>query len=73
VTFLNNWQDAEFDQSSLTFAHEVGHNFGAMHDETFEACNNTGFIMAGVSTNDGNICFFKLFNVPHLSTTVDAA
>jgi hypothetical protein len=55
VTFLNNGQDAEFDQSSLTFAHEVGHNFGAMHDETFDACNNTGFIMAGVSTNDGSI------------------
>ena len=63
MTFLNNGQDAEFDQSSLTFAHEVGHNFGAMHDETFEACNNTGFIMAGVSTNDGNI--LKTSFVPH--------
>ena len=33
VTFLNNGRDAEFDQSSLTFAHEVGHNFGAIHDD----------------------------------------
>jgi hypothetical protein len=40
----------------LTFAHEVGHNFGAIHDEEFENCKEKGFIMSGVSTNDG-ICF----------------
>ena len=53
MTFLNNGQDAEFEQSSLTFAHEVGHNFGAIHDEEFEACKDKGFIMSGVSSNDG--------------------
>jgi len=41
----------------LTFAHEVGHNFGAIHDEEFETCKEKGFIMSGVSTNDGIYVF----------------
>lgn len=58
ITFLNNGLDADFDQSSLTFAHEVGHNFGATHDENAtnnEDCKDKGYIMSGVSTNDGNV------------------
>ena len=46
VSFINEGEVIEFEQSSLIFAHEVGHILGAEHDEEFETCKDKGFIMS---------------------------
>ncbi len=51
VTMLNYGQLRPLDESFLTFAHEVGHSFNAIHDSTFEddeECFHKGFIMEDV-------------------------
>ena len=45
---LNFNQDRDFDESVITFSHEVAHNFGASHDDGFKdnpECFNKGYIM----------------------------
>lgn len=44
TTLLNHQVHASRDDSVMTFAHEVGHNMGAMHDE--DAGCTSGFIMS---------------------------
>ena len=36
VTMLNFQQERDFDESVITFSHEVAHNFGASHDDGFK-------------------------------------
>jgi len=48
VTMLNFNQERDFDESVITFSHEVAHNFGASHDDGFKdnpECFNKGYIM----------------------------
>ncbi len=47
VTLLNFGQERSMEESILTFAHEVAHNFNAAHDNDFEdeSCSGQGFIM----------------------------
>ena len=48
VTMLNFHQARDLDESVITLAHEVAHNFNASHDDAFEdnsECYNQGFIM----------------------------
>lgn len=48
ITLLNYGQDRPLEDSRITFAHELAHNFGAKHDnETNDPdCANKGYIMA---------------------------
>lgn len=55
VTLINFKNDVPARVSQLTFAHEVGHNFGAQHDTTSE-CAPYGTNQAGAS--DGNYIMF---------------
>ncbi|KAK0059152.1 disintegrin and metalloproteinase domain-containing protein 10, partial [Biomphalaria pfeifferi] len=55
VTFINFKQDVPSRVSQLTFAHEVGHNFGAQHDTT-SACAPYGTSESGASL--GNFIMF---------------
>lgn len=43
------FQNASLHQSTATFAHEVGHNFGAVHDEK-TSCKDGGFIMSEMAS-----------------------
>ena len=48
VTMLNFAQERGIEESVITFAHEVGHNFNAIHDNDFTDdpdCFNQGYIM----------------------------
>ena len=45
---LNFNQERDFNESVITFSHEVAHNFGASHDDGFKdnpECFNKGYIM----------------------------
>ncbi len=57
VTLVNHGKWTGLRRSALTFLHELGHNFGASHDEDVdnsEQCAGKGFIMADVySGNQG--------------------
>ena len=48
ITLVNYGLERGLDESILTIAHEVAHNFNATHDNVFEddpECYNKGFIM----------------------------
>ena len=60
-------QFVEFEMSSLIFAHEVGHIFGAHHDGDFKMCRDDGSIM---SPSDEKCCKRKFSSCSILSMRV---
>jgi len=58
ITFLNHQQEANEKDMVMTLAHEIGHNFGAQHDEDTQcAPQGNNFIMAESGSNDKDLQF----------------
>ena len=59
---LNYEQERTLEETVVTFAHEVGHNFNAQHDdeltESNPECGNVSFIMG--SSFDPQTCKLSL-------------
>jgi len=51
VSFLNSGWNQTIPMVSENLAHEIGHNFGAIHDQITESCNTTGYIMGESGTS----------------------
>jgi len=51
VTFLNYGLNQTLTMVSENLAHEIGHNFGAIHDEDTLYCNKPGYIMGYSGTS----------------------
>ena len=54
---------SSMDDSAMTFSHEVGHNFGAIHDddtpESFWDCKDQKYIMSSTGSDPKNLKFSR--------------
>jgi len=51
VSFVNHGFNQTLTMVSENLAHEIGHNFGAIHDEITEHCDTPGYIMGESGTS----------------------